>query len=529
MSVQSGNWTREQNFDTPSLNLDFVNGKGVDSRLRTTRVGTTSVCTDAGYVQLLNSNTAGIHWYPGTTPYSSTNPPARECLGLQIDPPRTNEYADTTFEYLIQGEGDSSVSGGTVSFSGIGPDGVTDTALRFAEDTSNGTHLINQTWTAQNGETGQRTFTASAWVKPGPSLPSGRRIRLRAGGAGSIFAGIWWDPETNDVTQSANGGAEVYDYGLEVFTDGWVRLHMTASFNDSSTATGLILQSTDGTTTSFTGDTDAVWFIWGPQFETGGGIDIGTGETEQGWQHTGYIRNYSPDNHNASRSEQRTYMDLIKYRGLINTQWNSPQNRIDNAWVFTGFVEVDMRTAQKFNLDGTSPNKNYGVFKLCNESAYNSSQGFCFLIKYSQDQVSGKLIDVNKDFLFKARHLSGISVPGPTISVRGLSSGNPQNTQCNVNPGVFSFTASLNKTSAQDMRLCSKRVEAAQIPTADQVQTVDGNDTQVLAFGGINLAVIQNDGKLPYVGWIKKFTMWPVYIPDDAAGDEKLKNLSQGF
>ena len=60
MSVQSGNWSREQNFDTPSLNLDFVNGKGVDSRLKTTRVGTTSVCTDAGYVQLLNSNTAGV-------------------------------------------------------------------------------------------------------------------------------------------------------------------------------------------------------------------------------------------------------------------------------------------------------------------------------------------------------------------------------------------------------------------------------------------------------------------------------------
>ena len=125
---------------------------------------------------------------------------------------------------------------------------------------------------------------------------------------------------------------------------------MTACFNDSSTATGLILQSTDGTETTYPGDTDAVWFYWGPQFETGGGVDIGTGEQEQGWQHTGYIRNYSPDNHNASRSEQRTYMDLIKYRGLINTSWNSPQDRTGNAWVFTGFLELDMRTAQKFDF-----------------------------------------------------------------------------------------------------------------------------------------------------------------------------------
>ena len=60
MSVQAGNWSREQNFDSPSLNLDFVNGKGVDSRLKTTRVGTTTVCTEAGYVQTLNFDLAAI-------------------------------------------------------------------------------------------------------------------------------------------------------------------------------------------------------------------------------------------------------------------------------------------------------------------------------------------------------------------------------------------------------------------------------------------------------------------------------------
>ena len=243
----------------------------------------------------LNSNTAGVHWYPGTTPYLGPNPAARECLGLQIDPPRTNEYADTTFEYLVAGEGDSSASGGTVSFAGIGPDGLANSCLRFVEGINDGTHLINQTWTAQNGENGERTFTASVWVKPGPALPSGRRFRLRAGGNGNIFASIYWNPETNAVQNSANGGAVIYDSGVEIFTDGWVRLHMTACFNDSSTATGLILQSTDGTETTYPGDTDAVWFYWGPQFETGGGVDIGTGEQEQGWQHTGYIRNYSPD------------------------------------------------------------------------------------------------------------------------------------------------------------------------------------------------------------------------------------------
>ena len=528
MSVQAGNWSREQNFDVPTLNLDFVNGKGVDSRLKTTRAGTTTVCTEAGYVQTLNSNTAGIHWYPASGVYSNVEPETRECLGLQIDPPRTNEYADSNFAHLIAGSGDSSAAGVTISFNGKGPDGIQDSCLRMIETTVEGTHLINQVWTAQNGETGQRTFTASVWVKKGPSMPSGRRFRLRAGGNGAIFASIYWDPETNNVTQSANAGATIYDSGLELYTDNWVRLHMTASFNDSSTATSLIIQSTDGSQTNFAGDTNAVWFVWGVQYETGGGITIGTGEFEQGWQHTGHIRNLTPSSHNVSRSEQITSMDLIKYRGLINTEWNSPQDRTGNAWVFTGYCEFDMRTAQKFNL-ATDPNanKNYGVWKLCNLNTFNGSQGYCFQVNYTNDDVNGKLTNVNKDFLLKARNIGGSSVPGPTINVRGLSSGTELNPEVNVNPGTFAFTSTLNNTSLQNMKIASKRAWVNATPSSSQVQTTPGNGYQGIAFGGTNSAVIQNDGKLPYVGWIKKFVMWPIWVNNDTT--TKLQNLSQGF
>ena len=529
MSVQAGNWSREQNFDAPSLNLDFVNGKGVDSRLKTTRVGSTTVCTEAGYVQTLNSNTAGIHWAPTESGvYATSEPATRECLGLQIDPPRTNEYADSNFQHLVAGSGDSSAGGVTIGFAGKGPDGLQDSSLRMIETTASGTHLINQTWTAQNGETGERTFTASVWVKKGPSTPSTRRFRLRAGGNGGIFASIYWSPQSNTISESVNSGAVIYDSGYELYADNWVRIYMTASLNDSNTATSLILQSTDGSDTQYAGDTNCVWFLWGVQYETGGGVAIGTGEDEQGWQHTGHIRNLTPSSHNVSRSEQQTYMDLVKYRGLINTEWNAPQDRVGNAWVFTGYCEIDMRTAQKFDLATVATaNKNYGVWKLCNQNAYNGSQGYCFQVNYTGDNVNGKLSDVNKDFLLKARNLSGSSVPGPTLNVRGLSSGTELNSECNVNPGTFAFTSSLNTTALQNMKIASKRNWVNMNPVSSQVQTVQGNDSQILAFGGTNLSVIQNDGKLPYVGWIKKFVMWPIWLNNDTT--TKLQNLSQGF
>ena len=178
--------------------------------------------------------------YTGSTP------------SLLMEPSRTNLIDHS--EYL-KGNSEFKVLSSSVTFADYtetSPEGNTN-ALRILETSGTGNH--NWYYDNLSGFTNGVTYTFSFFAK---SI-NGRNIRFDEGGVGMDMQGII-DLSNGSILQDAHSNVSVESYG-----NGWYRVSAVGTMN--GTVQRIIFNTTDGTTTSFPGDTTKGVSLWGVQIE----------------------------------------------------------------------------------------------------------------------------------------------------------------------------------------------------------------------------------------------------------------------
>jgi hypothetical protein len=130
----------------------------------------------------------------------------------------------------------------------------TNTADKFLETTATSTHTIRATIAVTNGQTITFSFYAKA--------------------AGRDFVRLWEDVTTGKqgYFNLANGTAtnsDLSSVAIQSVGNGWYRCSATISSFAGSSCGFRIHVSTDGTTTSYTGDDTKGVYLWGAQLEQG--------------------------------------------------------------------------------------------------------------------------------------------------------------------------------------------------------------------------------------------------------------------
>jgi hypothetical protein len=193
----------------------------------------------------------------------AANVPRITSKGILIEEPRTNLL-------LRSQEFDQSPwvpSRATVTANaGIAPDGTT-TADLLTEDTNSGTHRVYQTVTKAASAV---QYSATVYIKA-----AGRNFaQIRLAGTGeSTAVSVPVNLLTGDIGASylTNVGWTGVTVASTLLANGWVRVHLVAT-SDTSTSVGLfIMPATDiiASSPGHTGNGLAAIMVWGAQLEAG--------------------------------------------------------------------------------------------------------------------------------------------------------------------------------------------------------------------------------------------------------------------
>ena len=247
---------------------------------------------------------------------------------LLLEPQRTNLLSNS--EYL-QGNSEFKVLSSSVTFADYtetSPEGNIN-ALRIleAENTGNHNWYYDNLGTFVNGT----TYTFSFFAK---SI-RGRNIRFDEGGVGMNMQGII-DLSDGSILQDAHSNVSVESYG-----NGWYRISAVGTMN--GTTQRIIFNTTDGTTTSFAGDTTSGVSLWGVQIE-------------EGSYPTSYIPNHSGgsisrevDIYQGSNIDAVTNMSTDECTVLLDV--DLPQGR-ENSPMFLQFIDIAGGGSTYFGLKG---------------------------------------------------------------------------------------------------------------------------------------------------------------------------------
>jgi hypothetical protein len=116
--------------------------------------------------------------------------------------------------------------------------------------------------------------TFSVFVKPAVTNPRNFIVLEVHSGANSFKGGfnISTGATVGSTTATGNASVGAANFGAQVIGNGWYRIHITGVPNTTASGNGLvgatIYMSTDGSTTSYTGDNASGFYIWGAQLET---------------------------------------------------------------------------------------------------------------------------------------------------------------------------------------------------------------------------------------------------------------------
>jgi len=236
----------------PTLDLNFVAEKKLDSRITYSRTGPTSFVNEFGKVVLIGDN----------TPRFDHDPLTRECKGYLVEESRTNQwlYSEDLVTYVTGGAMQQSTLANTTATTD--PTGGTN-AVKMAATATGGAHSFYKNFTSgSNGD----THTASVWVKAA-GVDYARlyvdTVGGNMGGPGVTFStGNTWNV-------SASGSATQVATSVVEYPNGWWRLSVSGSFSGQNAYyVHIDLEGGEGDV-SFTGNGSDGMYVWGVQFESG--------------------------------------------------------------------------------------------------------------------------------------------------------------------------------------------------------------------------------------------------------------------
>ena len=250
---------------------------------------------------------------------------------LLLEPQRTNSVSNS--EYL-QGNSEFKVLSSSVTFADYtetSPEGNTN-ALRILEAEGTGNHnwYYDNLGTFVNGT----TYTFSFFAK---SI-RGRNIRFDEGGVGMNMQGII-NLSDGSILQDTHSNVSVESYG-----NGWYRISAVGTMN--GTAQRIIFNTTDGTNTSFAGDTTSGVSLWGVQIEEGS-----------------YPTSYIPNHSGGSVSRESESVTTASVPSLIN----------QNEGVFFvdfEFLDGQNETINWFGLHSADYQERVLIYKTSNDNHF---------------------------------------------------------------------------------------------------------------------------------------------------------------
>lgn len=234
-----------------TLDLNFVDGSAIDSRIVFTRASSATYFDAAGVMQTATTNTARFDYDPVT----------HAAKGLLIEEARTN--------LIIQSVPPTSWGAFAATFTasaGTAPDGGNN-AVRVAETATTVTHYVYATPTVASGS----VYTFSIYAKAAQN----RYLQLgyddNSTGAGGSYA--TFDLQTGTVTQgpTAFGAGVATSAAITPASNGFYRCSLTGSI---SVTTGrlvavLALTGSPGQYPSYAGNASNGVLVWGAQHELG--------------------------------------------------------------------------------------------------------------------------------------------------------------------------------------------------------------------------------------------------------------------
>jgi hypothetical protein len=249
--VSSATAARFETWTTAGTESVFLWGAQLEQRSAVTAYTPTTTQPITNYIPVLQTA-------PANTARFDHNPVTGESLGLLIEEQRTNLLLRSEeFENAAWSKVRSSITANTV----VAPDGTL-TGDKVIENTDNGSHDVNQSFSVVSGT----TYTLTMFVKAAER--SFCEVKLNRTSSGNLFGGspsVRVNLETGAVLQTTNSLA----HSVVSVGNGWYRISITQTATGSGAQTPGTSIGQDESTFSYTGDGYSGIYIWGAQLEAG--------------------------------------------------------------------------------------------------------------------------------------------------------------------------------------------------------------------------------------------------------------------
>lgn len=223
----------------PALDLSFINGETLDSRITFSRASAATRVNSSGLIETVASGTARFDYDPVTL----------AAKGLLIEEQRTNLLVRSAeFDHASWSKGGTSVTANAT----VSPDGNANADI-IVEDIGAGSHRTNQTALVSNGI----AYFYSIYLK---AAERGWALVEAASGATNVYIYV------NLLTgEKGNGSSSAIVINAG---NGWWRV--TIPITAAATTMACYVFSTTGNgVSSYTGDGSSGIYAWGAQLEAG--------------------------------------------------------------------------------------------------------------------------------------------------------------------------------------------------------------------------------------------------------------------
>lgn len=231
----------------PTIYMDFINSKSVDTRITFTRSTTAYTINNLGYLEFADID----------VPRITFNPTTLECEGLHIENATTNLLVyseDLSQAAWVKTNSTATSTAVTTPTKGTSAYKVTETAVT-------GEHEVSQNYTFTSGN----TYVFSVFVKAAERNQVQLRLPAAAFGSNQV---VMFDISVPIYPAAAiSSGAP--EYSITAYRNGWYRLTISAAATASVASSVEVLLSS-GNVISYLGVEGSGLYVWGAQLETYG-------------------------------------------------------------------------------------------------------------------------------------------------------------------------------------------------------------------------------------------------------------------